>query len=190
MRSVGGINSAESGATGCFRHGLRLAARIVRGVFCPAPEFGENDFLSLHGQDLCPKNWATPEAKVCSHSLYRSFPSCVVVHSISCWCVVYPLHSPRGCVESPSHVDHSLRSIYEKETVVQGSPIAFSPAVPQTNLLPLETPPPRRLIPTLSLFLRKASPLISVQRHLYSSTTFVCAFRCAKVFLRRTDVVC
>ena len=161
----------------------------MRGVFCPAPEFGENDFLSLHGQDLCPKNWATPEAKVCSHSLYCSFPSCVVVHSISCWCGVYPLHSLRGGVESPSHVDLSLRSICEKETGVQGSPIAFSPAVPQTLPLPLETPLPRRLIPTLSLFLRKASPLISVQRHLYSSTTFVCAFRCAKVFLRRTDVV-
>ena len=82
-----------------------------------------------------------------------------------------------------------LSPICEKETAVQGSPIAFSAAVPQTNLLPLETPPPRRFIPTLSLFLRKASPLISVQRHLYSSTTFVCSFRCAKVFLRRTDVV-
>lgn len=87
-------------------------------------------------------------------------------------------------------MDLSLRSICEKETAVQGSRIAFSPAVPQTNLLPLETPPPRRLIPTLSLFLRKVSPLISVQRNLYSSTTFVCAFRCTKVFLRRTDLVC
>ena len=92
----------------------------------------------------------------------RRKPKSAAIHSISCWCGVYPLHSPRGGVESPGHVDLSLRSTCEKETAVQGSPIAFSPAVPQTLPLPLETPPPRRLIPTLSLFLRKASPLISV----------------------------
>ena len=65
-------------------------------VFCPAPEFGENDFLFLHGQDLCPEDWATPETKVCGHPLCCSFPSCVVVHSISCWFGDYPLHAACG----------------------------------------------------------------------------------------------
>lgn len=89
------------------------------GVFCPAPEFGENDFRSLHGQDLYPEDWATLEAKVCVHPLYSSFPSCVVVHSISCWFGDYPLHSSRVNVDFSSNVDLSLPPICEKETTAQ-----------------------------------------------------------------------
>lgn len=104
------------------------------------------------------------------------------------------LHSPRSGVVSPSHVDLSLRSICERETAVRGSPIAFLVAVPQKNLLPLEKPPPRRFIPTLSLFLRKAFPLDKrTETPLFEYNLFLRFRVCksfAKVFLRRTDVVC
>ena len=89
------------------------------GVFCPAPEFGENDFRSLHGQDLYPEDWATLEAKVCVHPLYCSLPSFVVVYFISCWFGDYPLNSARVNVVFPSNVDLSLPPTCEKETTAQ-----------------------------------------------------------------------
>ena len=83
-------------------------------VFCPAAEFGENDFIALHVQDLSHEDWATPEPKDCGHPLCCSFPIRVFVRSISCWFGNYPLHfAPVLCLVL------YLRFICEKETAVQ-----------------------------------------------------------------------
>ena len=85
-------------------------------VFCPAAEFGENDFIALHVQDLSHEDWATPEPKDCGHPLCCSFPIRVFVRSISCWFGNYPLHfAPVLCLVL------YLRFICEKETAVQDS---------------------------------------------------------------------
>ena len=83
-------------------------------VFFPAAEFGENDFIALHVQDLSHEDWATSEPKDCGHPLCCSFPIRVFVHSISCWFGNYPLHfAPVLCLVL------YLRFICEKETAVQ-----------------------------------------------------------------------
>lgn len=118
MRSVGGRNSAGSGASECIAFGLLPG--LYGRLFRPQPEFGEKDFISQLSQDLCPEDWATPEAKVFGHPLYCSFN--FQVESLS---ILYPLLvwrlSPTLYVSVVvwTPVDLFLRSICEKETAVQ-----------------------------------------------------------------------
>jgi len=162
-------------------------------VFCPVEEFGENDFIALHGQDLCYEDWATPEPKDCGHPLCCSFPICVFVHSISCWFGNYLLHfAPVLCLVL------SLRFICEKETAVQDPSKVLQLPFRRlyhklANHLTLETPPPRCFLLILPLFLRKAPSFGKrTETPLFKYNLFfarVGVQELAKVFVCRTDVV-
>ena len=163
-------------------------------VFCPAAEFGENDFIALHGQDLSHEDWATPEPKDCGYPLCWSFPICVFVHSISCRFGNYPLHfAPVLCLVL------SLRFICEKETAVQDPSKVLQLPFRRlyhklANRLTLETLPPRCFLLILPLFLRKAPSFGKrTETPLFKYNLFfarVGVQELAKVFVCRKDVVC
>ena len=163
-------------------------------VFCPAAEFGENDFIALHGQDLSHEDWTTPEPKDCGYPLCWSFPICVFVHSISCRFGNYPLHfAPVLCLVL------SLRFICEKETAVQDPSKVLQLPFRRlyhklANRLTLETLPPRCFLLILPLFLRKAPSFGKrTETPLFKYNLFfarVGVQELAKVFVCRKDVVC
>ena len=162
-------------------------------VFCPAAEFGENDFIALHVQDLSHEDWATSEPKDCGHPLCCSFPIRVFVHSISCWFGNYPLHfAPVLCLAL------YLRFICEKETAVQDPSKVLQLPFRRlyhklANHLTLETLPPRCFLLILPLFLRKAPSFGKrTETPLFKYNLFLARVgvqELAKVFVCRKDEV-
>lgn len=92
MRSVGGRNSAESGASGCIAFGLLpgLWGRLFR----PGSEFGEKEFISQLGQDLCPEDWQRqkPKSSAIHSTAFLISKSSRCLYYIPCWFGDYPLH--------------------------------------------------------------------------------------------------